>query len=106
MTALLEPTPQSALVADGILLGRLVKRDSTALVELERRHHRSLYALAYGIIMDATAAERVVRDTFSQLWFEASTYSKMPSAWDLLRDMVREHARAERALHNSKVRGR
>lgn len=106
MTALLEPTPHSAPVADAILLRRLAKRDSTALVELERRHHRSLYAQAYGILMDATAAERVVRDTFSQLWFEAPTCSTMSSAWDLLRDMMREHARAERALHNSKLRRR
>jgi DNA-directed RNA polymerase specialized sigma24 family protein len=96
MTALLEPTPQP--VADSVLMTRLAKRDSTALVELERRHRSSLYAQAYAILMDAGAAERVVRDTFSQLWFDAPEYSIMPAAWDLLRDMTRELARAEQAL--------
>ena len=94
MTALLEPQP----VADSVLMTRLVRRDSTALVELERRHRSSLYAQAYSILMDAGAAERVVRDTFSQLWFDAPEYTIMPRAWDLLRDMARELARAEQAL--------
>lgn len=101
MTALLEPTPHSAPVADAILLRRVAKRDSTALVELERRHHRSLYAQAYAILMDATAAERVVRDTFTQLWFDAPEYTIMPSAWDLLRGITRELARAEQALRSN-----
>lgn len=96
MTALLEPQPQP--VADSVLMARLIRRDSTALVELERRHRSSLYAQAYSILMDAGAAERVVRDTFSQLWFDAPEYTIMPRAWDLLRDMARELARAEQAL--------
>lgn len=99
MTALLEPRPE--LVADSVLMIRLAKRDSTALVELERRHRSSLYAQAYSILMDAGAAERVVRDTFSQLWFDAPEYSIMPRAWDLLRDMARELARAEQALRSN-----
>jgi hypothetical protein len=104
MTALLEP--QASIVSDAALLHRLVKRDSTALVELERRHRSSLYAQAYGILMDAVAAERVVRDAFSQLWFDAPHYSALPCAWDLLRDMARELARAERALRDSRARRR
>ena len=96
MTALLEPGPEP--VADSVLMIRLAKRDSTALVELERRHRSSLYAQAYSILMDAGAAERVVRDTFSQLWFDAPEYTIMPRAWDLLREMARELARAEQAL--------
>lgn len=96
MTALLEPSPQP--VADSVLMTRLAKRDSTALAELERRHRSSLYAQAYAILMDAGAAERVVRDTFSQLWFDVPEYTIMPRAWDLLRDMTRELARAEQAL--------
>ena len=96
MTALLEPQPQP--VADSVLMIRLARRDSTALVELERRHRSSLYAQAYSILVDAVAAERVVRDTFSQLWFDAPEYTIMPRAWDLLREMARELARAEQAL--------
>ena len=98
MTALLEPQPQPQLVADSVLMIRLARRDSTALVELERRHRSSLYAQAYSILVDAVAAERVVRDTFSQLWFDAPEYTIMPRAWDLLREMARELARAEQAL--------
>lgn len=104
MTALLEP--QFPIVSDAALLHRLVKRDSTALVELERRHRSSLYAQAYGMLMDAVAAERVVRDAFSQLWFDAPHYATLPCAWDLLRDMARELARAERALRESRARRR
>jgi hypothetical protein len=100
MTALLEPQHplQPPLVPDAVLMTRVAKRDSTALIELERRHRSSLYAQAYAILMDAGAAERVVRDSFSQLWFDAPEYTIMPRAWDLLREMARELARAEQAL--------
>ena len=103
MTALLEPRlpPQSDLVPDAVLLKRIARRDSTALVELERRHRSSLYAQAFGILMDAPAADRVVRDTFSRLWFDAPEYSVLPAAWDLLRDITRELARAEQALRST-----
>lgn len=90
--------PQPPIVADAVLMNRLALRDSTALVELERRHRASLYAQAYGVLMDATLAERVVRDSFSQLWFAAVRYSGSRSAWNLLRDIARELARAELAL--------
>ena len=101
---MLEPQPQ--IVADAVLMGRLAKRDSTALVELERRHRGSLYAQAYGILMDAVSAERVVRDAFAQLWFAATDYTGKRSVCTLLRDMARELARAERALRDSPVRRR
>ena len=104
MSAMLEPQPP--IVADAVLMDRLAKRDSTALVELERRHRGSLYAQAYGILMDAVSAERVVRDTFSQIWFAAVRYTGSPSPAALLRDMARELARAEHALHESTSRRR
>lgn len=96
---MLEPEPP--MVADAVLMTRVAQRDSTALVELERRHFSSLYAQVYGMLMDAGSADRVVRDTFTQLWFEAAHYVGELSAWALLRDMARELARAERALHES-----
>ena len=104
MSAMLEPQPP--LVADAVLMDRLAQRDSTALVELERRHRGSLYAQAYGILMDAVSAERVVRDTFSQLWFATAGYTGTRNPAALLRDMARELARAERALHESSARRR
>ena len=84
-------------------MNRLAQRDSTALIELERRHRGSLYAQAYGILMDAVSAERVVRDAFAQLWFAAADYTGQRSPLVLLRDMARELARAERALHDSRT---
>jgi DNA-directed RNA polymerase specialized sigma24 family protein len=99
MSAMLEPTVP--VVADSVLMKRLAQRDSTALVELERRHYASLYAQAYGVLMDGFAAERVVRDTFAQLWFGAAEYTPKRSPLSLLRDMARELARAERALREN-----
>lgn len=93
--------PQLPVVADAVLLTRVAQRDSTALVELERRHFSSLYAQVYGMLMDAASADRVVSAAFTQLWFEASRYAGKLSVWALLRDMARELARAERALHDS-----
>lgn len=102
MSALLEPQPPP--VADSVLLARLGRRDSTALVELERRYYASLYAQAYGLLMDAGAAERVVRDAFSQLWF-VSQHMSVRNAWVFLRDLARECARAERAPRVTTVSG-
>ena len=93
--------PDSPIVADAVLMNRLAQRDSTALVELERRHRSSVYAQVYGVLMDAVSAERVVRDTFAQLWFEAARYTSKRSPLTLLREMARELARAERALKES-----
>jgi DNA-directed RNA polymerase specialized sigma24 family protein len=104
MSAMLEP--QAPIVADAVLMRRLARRDSTALIELERRHRSSLYAQAYGILTDAVLAERVVRDAFAQLWFAAGSFTGKHSPWTLLRDMARELARAERALRNSPARRR
>lgn len=95
--------PDSPIVADAVLMNRLAQRDSTALVELERRHRSSLYAQVYSILIDAVSAERVVRDTFTQLWLEASHYVGKATPLALLRDMARELARAERALRESPV---
>ncbi|HEV8509262.1 MAG TPA: hypothetical protein VGQ48_02295 [Gemmatimonadales bacterium] len=99
MSAMLEPQPP--IVADAVLMNRLARRDSTALVELERRHRASLYAQAYSVLMDAVSADRVVRESFSQLWFATVNYTGSRTPWALLRDMTRELARAERALRES-----
>ncbi|HEY6090897.1 MAG TPA: hypothetical protein VIV83_02820 [Gemmatimonadales bacterium] len=104
MSTMLEPQPE--IIADAVLMSRLARRDSTALVELERRHRASLYAQAYGTLMDAIAAERVVQDAFAQLWFIAADYSGKRSVWTLLRDMAKDLVRAERALRDSPVRRR
>jgi DNA-directed RNA polymerase specialized sigma24 family protein len=85
-------------VADADLLQRIVRRDSTALIELERRHHASLYAQAYGILMDSNRAERVVREVFAQLWEAAGRFVVRRTLWNWLREMAKDLARAELML--------
>lgn len=99
MSAVLEPNtsslPPRPLVADAELLARLARRDSTALIELERRHRPSLYAQAYGILMDSLSAERVVREVFAQLWFTAERFILRSPLSRWLRMMAKDLARAE-----------
>jgi len=95
------PEAQRPVLSDAELLQRLARRDSTALIEVERRHWSSLYAQVYGMVIDSTLAERVVRDVFTQLWFAAERFPLRRSMWAWLRDMARELARAEQALAGS-----
>jgi DNA-directed RNA polymerase specialized sigma24 family protein len=92
--------PESPVLPDALLLERLVQRDSTALIELERRHHGSLYAQVYGMVVDASLADRVVRETFAHLWYAAARFVGTRSASSWLRDTARELARAELALRD------
>src|SRR5262245_60280275 len=100
MSTKLDPQtlPPRPPVADADLLQRIVRRDSTALIELERRHHRSLYAQAYGILMDSTLADRVVREVFAQLWYAAGRFVVRRTLWSWLREMAKDLARAELML--------
>ena len=92
-------------VSDAALLGRMARRDATALVELRRRHWGSLYAQVYGIVMDATRAERVVAEVFEQVWYRAAWMSQRRSgALTWLRDLAREIARADRAAIASQAK--
>src|SRR2546422_10410616 len=86
------------ILSDAELLQRLAHRDSTALIEVERRHWSSLYAQVYGMLVEPALAERVVREVFTQLWFAAERFPSRSSLWNWLRDMARELARAELAL--------
>jgi DNA-directed RNA polymerase specialized sigma24 family protein len=96
MSAMLEP--DRPLLSDAELLERLASRDSTALIEVERRHWSSLYAQVYAMLVESDAAERVVREVFTQLWFAAERFPLKRSLWTWLRDMARELSRAELAL--------
>src|SRR5438552_4857178 len=84
---------QRPLVADADLLQRVVQRDATALIELERRHRPSLYAQAYGMLMDSTLAEGVVREVFAQLWSVADRLVVRRSLWSWLRLLAKDLAR-------------
>jgi len=95
------PEPQRPVLSDAELLQRVGRRDSTALIEVERRHWSSLYAQVYGMVVDPALAERVVREVFTQLWFAAERFPLRHSLWSWLRDMARELGRAEHALAQS-----
>ncbi len=89
-------------VPDAVLLRRMAGRDATALVELERRHGPSLYALVYGILMDAERAERLVAEIFEQVWHAAELLSERHrGAYSWLRQAARERARKDRATPDS-----
>ena len=98
MSTVLEP--QTPILPDAILLERVVQRDSTALIELERRYRSSLYAQVYGVLVDATQADEVVRETFAHLWYAAARFVGRRTASSWLRDTARELARAELALRD------
>lgn len=89
---------QRPLASDAELLQRLARRDSTALIEVERRHWSSLYAQVYAMVVESELAERVVREVFTQLWFAAERFPLRRSVWTWLSDMAKELARAELAL--------
>src|SRR5258705_3952659 len=99
MSTMLGPQPpRRPLVADADLLQRVVRRDSTALIELERRHHTSLYAQAYAILMDSMLADRVVGEVFAQLWYAAGRFVLRCTLWSWLRGRAKKLARAQLML--------
>lgn len=98
MSAMLEP--QSPILPDSTLLDRVVRRDSTALIELERRHWGSLYAQVYSMLVDATLADWVVRETFTHLWYAAGQFVGTRSTSSWLRRRAKELAWAELALRD------
>ena len=60
---MLEPT---AVTPDGSLVRQIAGGDSEAAQQLYQRHSGSLYALAYGVLMDPVDADTVVEETFIQ----------------------------------------
>lgn len=66
------PLTTPTVIPDAALLRRMAERDATALVELQRRYGASLYAMVYGILMDADRSERLVADIFEQIWHAAA----------------------------------
>jgi len=98
MSAVLEP--QSPFVPDSTLLDRVVRRDSTALIELQRRYSSSLYAQVYGMLVDATLSEWAVRETFTHLWYAAGQFAGTRTVSSWLTRRAKELAWAELALRD------
>jgi RNA polymerase sigma-70 factor (ECF subfamily) len=96
------PIPVPSPVPDAVLVNRMARRDSTALVELQRRYGPSLYALVYGILMDAERAERLVEEVFEQVWHAAELlHQRHRGAHSWLRQAARERAWKDRATPES-----
>ncbi len=64
------------VVPDRLLLQGMAQGSSAAAGELRRRHAKSLYALAYGVLWDTDGADAVVMQAFDQA---ARTGGEFPS---------------------------
>jgi DNA-directed RNA polymerase specialized sigma24 family protein len=55
-------------------LARAAAGHTEAFSQLRHRHSMSLYALAYGIVIDAADAQEIVDATFAEAWLKAARY--------------------------------
>lgn len=85
----------TTLPPDRHLVAAMMRGDAAALDSLYQRHGTTVYALAYGMLVDSTDAEEVVAETFAYVWEAAArwvgTANQSVSGW--LRDVARSRAR-------------
>jgi RNA polymerase sigma-70 factor, ECF subfamily len=80
-----------------VLVERIANGDVDAVDHLYSRHSGSVYALAYGRLMDSTAADLVVDETFKQVRQRASEFDPaLGSAGLWLSTIARSCAQARR----------
>jgi len=86
------------LMSDGRLVERMATGDRGAHQEFADRHRLSVYSQVYAMLIDPTAAEQVVVETFDRAWRSAKEFNPRagsPLAW--LMEIARELA--ERRKH-------
>lgn len=85
----------TTLVADRHLLDGVARGEADALRALYQRHGTSIYALAYGMLIDPGDAEEVVAETFAHLWTTAARFvtTTNQSVAACLKEIARSRAR-------------
>ena len=86
---------KAPLAPDRSLVTEMAQGDIEALGELMRRHGRTVYALAYGILVDPAEADDLVAETFEEARRAAARFLERASGsvFDWLTDIARSRAR-------------
>ncbi len=91
-------TEPAGVVPDQILLWGLSHGSSEASGELRRRHAKSLYALAYGVLWDSDLADTVVHEVFERAERTAYRFrANRGSVFRWLTSLAREEAQTAAA---------